>query len=150
RRAIVVRIVVERHVAAPPEVVWDLVSTPSGWLSWQGTEADITAEIGGPHGVNIRGDAFAGGSIVEIVPHKRITFTWGFEIEASPLPAGSTLVSIELIPRGNGTLVRLTQEGVPDGFESVQQGWEHYLDRLAVVAAGPDPGPDPNVGRPSA
>lgn len=145
-----VLIVVERLVAAPPEVLWELVSTPSGWLSWQGTEADITAEIGGPHRVNIRGDAFAGGSIVEIVPHKRITFTWGFEIEGSPLPAGSTLVRIELIPRGDGTLVRLTQERVPQGFESVQQGWEHYLDRLAVVAAGHDPGPDPNVGLPSA
>lgn len=143
------RIVIERQIAAPPEFVWELVSTPERWLDWQGTEAEITAEPGRPHRVNIRGDAFAGGKVVEVVPNKRISFTWGFEIPGHPLPAGSTLVAIELTPNSDGTLLRLIQERVPDGFDAVKQGWEHYLDRLAVVGAGGDPGPDPNVGRPS-
>jgi uncharacterized protein YndB with AHSA1/START domain len=143
------RIVIERHIAATPEVVWELISTPERWLEWQGTEAKISAVPGGPHRVNIRGDAFAGGTVVEVVPHQRISFTWGFEIPGHRLPTGSTLVVIDLIPNAGGTLVRLTQERVPDGFEAVAHGWEHYLDRLAIVGAGGDPGPDPNIGRPS-
>lgn len=144
-----VRIVIERNIAAPPEVVWEFVSTPERWLDWQGTEAEISPEPGGLHRVNIRGDAFAGGRVVDVVPNQRISFTWGFEIPGHPLPAGSTLVTIQLTPSGDGTLLRLVQEHVPDGFDAVRHGWEHYLDRLAIVAAGGEPGPDPNVGRPS-
>jgi len=144
-----VRIVVERRIAAAPELVWDYVSKPDKWLLWQGVEAEVEARPGGAHRVNIRGDAFAAGEVVEVVPHRRISFTWGFEIPNHPLPSGSTLVVIDLIPDGEGTLLRLTQERVPDGFDAVRDGWEHYLDRLVVVAGGGDPGPDPNVGKPS-
>ncbi len=143
------RIVVERRIAAAPEFVWELVSEPNRWLRWQGVEAEIEARPGGVHRVNIRGDAFAGGEVVEVVPNERISFTWGFEIPDHPLPRGSTLVVIDLIPDGDGTLLRLTQERVPDGFDAVRHGWEHYLDRLVVVAESGDPGPDPNVGKPS-
>ncbi len=138
-------IVIEQRVEAAREVVWRFVSDPARWLSWQGVEAEIDATPGGAHRVNIRGDAFAGGRVVEVVPNERISFTWGFEIPDHPLPAGSTLVTIELIPQGSGTLVRLTHARVPEGFESVAEGWTHYLARLAIVACGGDPGPDPKV-----
>lgn len=147
--AMTTKIVLERHIAAAPEVVWAFVSTPGGWLEWQGTAAEIVAVPGGVHRVNIRGDAFAGGEVVEVIVNRRISFTWGFDLPGHPLPAGSTLVVIDLVPDGDGTLLRLTQERVPDGFEAVGHGWEYYLGRLAVVATGGNPGPDPNVGRPS-
>ena len=140
-----VRIEIERRIAAPPEVVWELVSSPDRWTTWQGVEAEISPEPGGPHRVNIRGDGFASGRVVEVVPNRRISYTWGFEAPGHPLPAGSTLVVIDLTPQSDGTLLRLTQEQIPDGLEAVGRGWEHYLDRLVVVAEGGDPGPDPNV-----
>ena len=140
------RIVIERQIAARPETVWEFVSSPDGWLQWQGTAAEISPEPGGAHRVNIRGDAFASGSVVEVAPPRRISFTWGFEKPDHPLPSGSTLVTIELVANGGGTLLRLTQERIPEGFDAVRQGWEHYLDRLVVVAEGLDPGPDPLVG----
>ncbi|MEX0874050.1 MAG: SRPBCC domain-containing protein [Actinomycetota bacterium] len=143
------RVVIERRIAAAPEFVWDFVCKPDRWLEWQGVEADIDPRPGGVHRVNIRGDAFAGGEVIEVVPNRRISFTWGFEIPEHPLPRGSTLVVIDLIPDGDGTLLRLTQERVPDGFEAVRHGWEHYLDRLVIVAEGGALGPDPNVGKPS-
>lgn len=53
-------------------------------------------------------------------------------------------VEVELEPDGDGTLVRLTHRDLPaDTFGDHRAGWEHYLDRLAVLAAGSDPGPDP-------
>jgi hypothetical protein len=54
------------------------------------------------------------------------------------------VVEVELIPQGDGTLVRLTHRDLPPGeVPAHQAGWSHYLDRLAVCAGGGDPGPDP-------
>jgi hypothetical protein len=50
-----------------------------------------------------------------------------------------------LVPDGEGTTVRFSHRGLL-GAEAVQghaHGWDHYLGRLAVAAAGDDPGPDP-------
>jgi hypothetical protein len=54
---------------------------------------------------------------------------------------------VELEPDGDGTLVRLTNRGLParrvHRSPPTGAGWEHCLDRLATCAAGGDPGPDP-------
>jgi hypothetical protein len=48
---------------------------------------------------------------------------------------GSTTVSIELVPEGDGTLIRLMHsELTPDQIEIHRDGWEHYLPRLAAVS----------------
>jgi hypothetical protein len=40
--------------------------------------------------------------------------------------------------------VRLTHSGLPpEAVPPHELGWAHYVGRLAVVAAGGDPGPDP-------
>jgi uncharacterized protein YndB with AHSA1/START domain len=90
------------------------------------------------------GTHVASGSFVEIVPHQRIVFTWGWDGEASPLHAGSTTVVIDLEPEGDGTLVRLTHSDLVDPpiTELHHQGWEHYLERLRIRAHGGDPGVD--------
>jgi uncharacterized protein YndB with AHSA1/START domain len=141
------RIVIERRIAGPPEKVWQFISSPDRWLAWRGTAAQIEPISGGVHRVNIKGDGFASGEVVEVVPNERISFTWGFETPGHPLPAGSTLVVIDLIPDADGasTLLRLTQERVTIASDAVARGWEHYLDRLVVVAEGGDPGRDPNL-----
>jgi hypothetical protein len=70
--------------------------------------------------------------------------TWGWEGDASPLPAGSTTVVIEFEPDGAGTRVRLTHSDLvaPSIAELHRQGWEHYLERLRIRAQGGEPGPD--------
>jgi uncharacterized protein (TIGR02453 family) len=48
-----------------------------------------------------------------------------------------------------GTRVRLRHAGLPPaGLAPHDEGWNHYLDRLAVRAAGGDPGPDPALVAP--
>ena len=50
-------------------------------------------------------------------------------------PAGSTEVEITLIPDGGKTRVRLVHRGLPDdAVLDHTHGWDHYLDRLAVVS----------------
>jgi Activator of Hsp90 ATPase homolog 1-like protein len=65
------------------------------------------------------------------------------------VPPGSSLVEIDPIEQPDGTLLRLTHTGLPNGEECAghAEGWAHYLGRLAEVAVGRDPGPDPWHGR---
>jgi hypothetical protein len=46
---------------------------------------------------------------------------------------------------GCSLATRFTHRGLPseDARKSHAHGWDHYLDRLAIGAAGDDPGPDP-------
>jgi hypothetical protein len=70
-------------------------------------------------------------------------FTWGFEGNAD-LPPGSSTVEITFVEDGDGTIVRLRHDRLPTDLPRQQHalGWRHYLERLAIVALGGDPGPD--------
>jgi hypothetical protein len=52
-------------------------------------------------------------------------------------------VAIELVPDGDGTVIRLTHSALPaDQIDVHRHGWEHYVQRLADVSDGRDPGPN--------
>jgi len=136
-------LVVERRVSVPPEVVFSYFTDSEKWLAWQGTEAQIELMPGGIWRVNVTGDGFASGRVVEVVENERVVFTWGWEGEGPPVPPGSSTVAIELVPEGDGTLIRVTHSDLPpEEIEIHRYGWEHYAGRLAAVAEGRDPGPN--------
>jgi hypothetical protein len=62
---------------------------------------------------------------------------------------GSTRVEFELVPNGDGTTLRLRHRHLPSAEAAAlhAHGWDHYLGRLAAVAAGEDPGSDPWIER---
>jgi uncharacterized protein YndB with AHSA1/START domain len=137
-------VVVERWVKASPQTVFGFLTDPDKWVRWQGTRAELDPRPGGIYRVHVRAGVTASGQFVEVEPYRRVVFTWGFEIPDHPIPPGSTLVQIDLIPDGDNTLIRLTQDHVPPvGVIPVRRGWDDYLDRLQIVAGGGDPGPDP-------
>lgn len=129
-------LVVERHVAAPPEKVFAYFTDSERWLEWQGTEAELELVPGGIWRVNVTGDGFASGRVVEVVENRRVVFTWGWE-QGPPVPPGSTTVVIDLIPDEAGTLIRLTHKDLPpDQIEIHRHGWEHFVPRLVAAAEG--------------
>lgn len=135
-------LVVERHVPVPPERVFAYFTDARKWMAWQGTEAEIELVPGGVWRVNVTGDGFASGRVIEVVENERVVFTWGWE-QGLPVPPGSTRVAIELVPDEGGTLIRLTHSHLPpDQLEIHRDGWEHYLPRLAAVCEGQEPGPN--------
>jgi uncharacterized protein YndB with AHSA1/START domain len=135
-------LVVERRVPVPPETVFRYFTDASRWIAWQGIEAEIDLVPGGVWRVNVTGDGFASGRVVEVVENERVVFTWGWE-QGSSVPPGSTTVTIELVPDGEGTVIRLTHRDLPtDEIEIHRSGWEHYASRLAAVAEGRKPGPN--------
>jgi uncharacterized protein YndB with AHSA1/START domain len=140
--------VVEREIriAARPDVIFGYFTDPVKMRRWKGTTAQLDPRPGGIYRVNVTGREVTRGEYVEIVPHSRIVFTWGWEGEGSPVPPGTTTVEVTFVPDGDETIVRLVHRDIPsaaaDGFG---EGWDHFLPRLAVAATGADAGPDPWV-----
>lgn len=136
-------VIVERRIKASPRTVFSFFTDPDRWLSWQGVEAQIDPRPGGVFRMNVRGDGWASGRFTVVDPDTRIVFTWGWEGAGSPVPPGSSTVEVTLAPDGtDGTLLRLRHTGLPlPALEAHRDGWEHYLDRLGIRAAGGDPGP---------
>ena len=138
----------ETHIPAPSAVVFALLTDPQKILNWMGTEAQIEPQTGGLYLVNVTGARFARGSFREVVPVHRLAYSFGWD-GSEVVPPGSSLVEIDLIEQPDGTLLRLTHSGLPSAEQCAghAEGWAHYLGRLAEVAAGRAPGPDPWHGR---
>ena len=110
-----------------------------------GAEATTEPHPGGLYLVKgVGGGRGARGSFREVVPVHRLAYSFGWE-GSEAVPPGSSLVEIDLIDRDGGTLVRMTHTGLPDAEQCAghARGWAHYFDRLAIAAAGGDPGSDP-------
>ena len=138
---------VERRVAAPPSSVYRYLTDESRWNRWQGVGAAIQPAPGGELRIEMGDGSLACGQFVELVPDRRVVFTWGWRDGAFGVAPGSSIVEIDLLPDGDGTLVRLSHRCLPGtAREPHHGGWVLYLDRLEVVATGGDPGPDPISG----
>jgi uncharacterized protein YndB with AHSA1/START domain len=139
-------VVSEIDIAAAPEIVFAYLVDPDKMVRWMGSRVEVNPQPGGSYALDINAQARARGNYVEVVPHSRVVFTFGWE-EDRFVPPGSTTVEITLTPEANGgTHVRLVHRGLASAKsrDEHRQGWLHYLSRLSIAAAGGDPGPDPN------
>jgi uncharacterized protein YndB with AHSA1/START domain len=136
----------EIQIAAPPATVFAFLTDPEKILSWMGAEVTTQAHPGGLYLIKgVGGDRgrVARGEFREVVPVHRLAYSFGWEGREA-VPPGSSLVEIDLIDRDGGTLLRMTHSGLPDADQVAghDKGWAHYLGRLAMAAAGQDPGID--------
>jgi uncharacterized protein YndB with AHSA1/START domain len=123
-------------VKAEPSTIFKFLIEP-GLQSWLGTDVELDARPGGIYKINYVGDHHALGEFTEVVENEKVVFTFGWNEPGHPIPAGSTKVAITLIPNGDETIVRLVHSGLPeDAITDHQNGWQFFLDRLAVVASG--------------
>ena len=134
----------ETHIAAPPATVFAFLTDPEKIISWMGTEAKTEMHPGGLYllkGVN--GRRVARGAFREVVPVHRLAYSFGWE-DSDVVTPGSSLVEIDLIDQDGGTLLRMTHSGLPNAAQCAghAKGWAHYLGRLAMAAAGRNPGID--------
>ena len=133
----------EVRIQARPETVFAFLTDPEKVTRWKGTSAELDPRPGGIYRVSGMGGSTALGEFVVIEPPTRVVFTWGWEGDAE-VPPGSSTVKVTLTPDGEGTILRLVHRDLPEGQGAKhEQGWSHYVPRLAAVAAGEDPGPDP-------
>lgn len=135
-------LVLERETTASPDAVYHYLVNSAAWTTWQGAQAELVPEPGGIFQMTMADGRTARGQYMELRPAERVVFTWGW-VDMPGLPPGSTTVTVDLIPKDGGTLIRLTHDGLsPEESALHRSGWSHYLPRLATAATGADPGFD--------
>jgi uncharacterized protein YndB with AHSA1/START domain len=134
----------ELTIEAPPAIVYDYLVDAARFLEWMAVEATLEPTPGGVlRWTHANGDTCSG-NYVELVPHRRIVFTYGWERPEVEIPPGSTTVEIDLVAEEGGTRLRLVHRGLDDlAADAHHGGWQHFLGRLAAAASGHPPGPDP-------
>ncbi len=135
---------IERVIAASPDRVfaaWIDATHLAQWMSPLGhAEAQVEPWVGGRLRVTMIGDGIRiehQGEFREVVPESRLVFTWQSPY-TGPEPS---IVTVELAPAAEGTILTLVHELLPaDQVESHQSGWAPMLDRLANLLTEPASG----------
>ena len=153
---------VSLEIAAAPAAVYRYLTDPHQYPRWMGAAAVLDPRPGGRFQVSMADGFRAAGRFVSLEPPHRVVFTWGFADDeaaahtkrepgsappgAGAMPDGSTRVTIVLEAEAGRTRLTLRHDRLPDRELAAahQLAWETYLPRLAIVAAGGDPGPDPH------
>jgi uncharacterized protein YndB with AHSA1/START domain len=139
----------ELIVHAQAEQLYELLVDPELFIQWMADDATLDPVPGGTiRWTHANGDTCSG-TYVQLVPGRRVVFTYGWERTEVQIPPGSTTVEIDLLAQPDGsTLLKLTHRGLDDLTANAHHGgWTHYLDRLRAAAEGTPPGPDPFANR---
>ena len=134
----------ERTYKQSPDKVWAAWTSPEALRQWffPGDVQDVRipefdTRKGGRYRVEFGKGAMHGvftavGSFTEVVPGKRLTFTWNWE--GAPLMPDS-VVTIEMQKAGAGTKVTLRHDGLPDAQAAHMHalGWNGILDRYTLL-----------------
>ena len=141
----------EIYVDAPPQVVFDVVSTPEHVREWWGgVETGLTATPG-----TVTEVAWGRGTddehteslvVVDAAPPHRFAFRWVFDDgDDVATSTRSLLVTFELAAEGSGTRLRLTETGFREkGWEAAVleeayadhgRGWDLFVPAIAQYTA---------------
>jgi uncharacterized protein YndB with AHSA1/START domain len=133
----------ELTIRAPARIVYELLTDAAHFAEWMAVEAELEPWPDGTVRWRHANGDVCRGQFVELVPHERVVFTYGWERADVGIPPGSTTVEIDLAEADGVTTVRLIHRGLSaPAAEAHAIGWGHYLGRLVVRAEGGNPGPD--------
>jgi uncharacterized protein YndB with AHSA1/START domain len=136
------------HIAASPEVVFEVISRPEHIREWWPDEARFEP-VAGAAGKLVWRNAETGETtsvdlaVVDVDPPKRFSFNWCY---AEPDRRGkSLLVTFDLTPTGEGTRVRMKESGfremgweiavLEEHYNDHVSGWDHYIPALGAYVA---------------
>src|SRR5260221_8173911 len=92
--------VIERviDIDASPETVFTLLTDPAEYVKWKGRLAQLEPRRGGLFRVSFK-DSAARGEYLEVVPNRRVVFTWGWETPGAAVGPGGATVEVGPGPR---------------------------------------------------
>jgi uncharacterized protein YndB with AHSA1/START domain len=137
----------ELYVVAAPEIVFDVVSNPDHVKQWWSDDARYETVVGS-EGEILFADADGGKveafTVVDVQPPTRFSFRWTHPAGEDAAEGNSLLVTFELVPQGDGTLVHFRETGFRERgwtdavreatYEDHVHGWDHFLPRLVAHA----------------
>ncbi len=125
-----------------PDEAFALITDPERLRRWQTVSAYVDLRAGGDFRWTITPGHVAAGTYKEVEPGRRIVFGWGWE-GSDDLPPDASTVTVVIEPSSEGSTVTLTHDGLsPDQATNHANGWDHYFERLQVLATSGDAGPD--------
>lgn len=139
----------ELFIDVSPEIVFEVVSKPEHVQQWWPDEAHYEAVVGA-EGEILFGDPNSAGkavalTIVDVQAPKSFSFRWTHPTVEDAGPGNSLLVTFDLTPQGDGTLLRFSETGFREmGWEAAvleeqyndhARGWDHFLPRIATYVA---------------
>jgi uncharacterized protein YndB with AHSA1/START domain len=114
-------------IRATRDTVFRFFTDANRWASWWGAGSTIDATVGGNVLIRLPGGIDVTGEVLEIVAPERIVFTYGFA-SGTPIPPGSSRVTIHLHDHHDGTLLMLTHEFADAAARDEHvQGWRYQL-----------------------
>lgn len=127
-------LIIERRYNAPVEKVWKAITDKEQMKEWYFDVSDFKPEVGFEFTFNgeNEGRVFVHlCRILEVVPLKKLKYTWSYEGEK-----GMSHLTFELFPEGEGTRLKLTHEGL-ESFpqnrdyrrENFVEGWTYILGK---------------------
>ena len=123
-------------IAAHPATVFEFFQNSARWASWWGAGSTIDPQKGGKVYIRYPNAVEASGDVLEIVPPERIVFTYGYHAADSPVPVGSSRVSIVLTGEASGTRLTLTHDLPTEASRNEHvQGWRFQLSLFANLVA---------------
>ena len=126
------------RISARPETVWRYWTDPERMCDWWGAAAELDPRPGGACVVEMDGGGTMRGEFVELVPHERIVFSFGWALSAGDpdIPPGSSPVEVTLTDDGGATILTLRHSGLPAAAaDDHDRGWNEHLPLLAAAVA---------------
>lgn len=141
----------EIHIDAPPEVVFDVISQPEHVREWWSVDTDFrptpgsTGELVWADGDNPRAHVELL-TVVVAEPPRMFSFRWTHPAGEGAQEGNSNLVTFELVPAGDGTLLRFSETGFRErGWEAAVleerylehgEGWARFVPRIKAYTEG--------------
>jgi uncharacterized protein YndB with AHSA1/START domain len=138
----------ELRIDATPEVVYAVISSPEHLREWWTDGAELDP-VPGATGAITFGDPASPDAkveqltVLEADSPRRFAFRWVYD-EGPATATNSLLVTFDLVPSGDGTLVRFKETGFRErGWEAAVleeayldhvRGWDQFLPRLVTYA----------------
>jgi uncharacterized protein YndB with AHSA1/START domain len=139
----------EVRIEASPATVFEVITSPVHLKEWWPDDA-VLEPTPGAVGHLVFGDRSSSEAhipqltVIEAEPPRLFSFRWVYPEDEDAREDNSLLVTFELSPSGDGTLLRMTETGFREkGWEVAvleQQyhehihGWDHFLPRLVAYA----------------
>ena len=133
-------------IAAPPELVWSIVTEAQHLAGWFSDEAEIDLRPGGAMLLTWHGHGSYPAHVETVDPPHTFAFRWVRREHTDLGPGSSTLVVFTLSPEGGSTRLRVVESGFTDldwpkderarYADENDVGWALELEQLQTYVAG--------------